>query len=232
MFREKILEYLKKVEEYKVVFIWVCALIIVLSILRFSLWATRKNRSQSTKGYIKQLSSKNVEEKKESLYSLGQKNVKQSIPYIEKVLEEDTDVGVKRVAAWSLGSIDKDKLISFLDSKDKDVKDVVMETLIKLDKENVRYMLKKFSSEDVSTKRKILSYVSSADTATYVEELMSIVEKKDELPEIRRESLNMIKLGDIQKIEDRLWNLYYNDEDEEVKRISYEIIQGKRKNNF
>ncbi|MCK9266001.1 HEAT repeat domain-containing protein [bacterium] len=226
MFREKIAEFLKKAEEYKVIFIWVFVAIILISLLRFTFWFTKRGKSEGTRTYIKQLSSKDVEKRKEALYSLGQDTSKSALPKIEKMLMEDPDLGVKRVAAWSLGSLDKDKLVSLLDSKDANIKAIAIETLMKLDKENVKYLVGLFSSEGLDGKKKILSYIESSDISSYTNELMKIAERPSEVLEIRKEALNMFNKVDIQEdIESRLLNLYYNDENQEIKNLSYEVIQ-------
>jgi len=226
---DRIRDFFKTLENRKALFIWICAAVILLSLLRFSLWATRKSRATGPRAYMKQLHSSSPQEKKYALYTLGQTGVKSAIPEIEQIVKEEPDVEIKRVAAWSLGTLDKEKLIAVLDSPQKEVKYIVMETLMKLDKKNIGFLVERFPGEDAETKQKILSYMESAGPSVFHEELIRIAEKNDEDRDVRKRCLEMLKTIDISDIENRLWNLYYNDADEEIKKIAYDVIQGKNR---
>lgn len=225
MFTAKIKDIWENTEGRKRIFIVACTAIILLSLIRFSVWFARKHRSSGPSVYLKQLESKNTEEKKYAIYTLGQTGVVSAIPELEKILKEDPNLDIKRVAAWSLGTLDKNKLLALVDCPDKDVKYIVMETLMKMDKGNIEYLVKKFSEQDEDIKQKILSYIEYAAPHSYQEQLIEIAEKTQEPLGIRKKSLEMLKTRDIQEIENRLWNLYYNDPNDEIKKTVYETIR-------
>ena len=225
MFTAKIKDIWENTEGRKKIFIVACTAIILLSIIRFSVWFARKHRSSGPSVYLKQLESKNTEEKKYAIYTLGQTGVVSAIPELEKILKEDPNLDIKRVAAWGMATLDKNKLLALVDCPDKDVKYIVMETLMKIDKGNIEYLVKKFSEQDEDIKQKILSYIESAAPHSYQKQLIEIAENTQEPLGIRKKSLEMLKTRDIQEIENRLWNLYYNDPNDEIKKTAYETIQ-------
>jgi len=58
---------------------------------------------------------------------------------------------------------------------------------------------------------------------------MDIAEDTEEEKKVRKKALENLKKIATKEIESRLWNLYYNDEDKEIKEISYQVIQEIRK---
>lgn len=226
----KFRRFYQKIEENKKIAVWILAVIIALSLFRFCLWTTRKTRTAGPKAYMRQLNSGNAEEKKQAIYTLGKTGIKSAIPEIEQILKGDPDDGVKRVAAWSLGVLDIDRLAALLGTPQKNTKYIVMEALMKLDdKNNMAYLVQRFPEEDTEIKRKILSYIDSVYPASYQKELVKIAENSAEDKSLRLKSLEMLKKRDVRDFENRLWNLYYNDEDEDIRNKAYEILQDNRR---
>jgi vacuolar-type H+-ATPase subunit C/Vma6 len=55
---------------------------------------------------------------------------------------------------------------------------------------------------------------------------MDIAEEESEDAGIRKRCLEMLRSRDIGEMENRLYNLYYNDPDEEIKKTAYDTIQA------
>ena len=177
---------------------------------------------------MQQLQSSDKQEKKYAAYALGSTGVREALPALEEILKGDSDEEMKRVAAWSIGTLDAGKLVSLLELQQKDAKHIVMETLMKLDMEkNIGFLVKRLPHEDTDTKHRILSYMESAGPAPYREELVRLAEKAGEDKSLREKSLGMLKTAGIEGFENRLWNIYYNDPDEEIKKKVYDILQGR-----
>jgi hypothetical protein len=226
---EKIREFFAKAESHRKSFVIVIAVIgilLVVSLARLGFWATRRSRTSSPRAYMGKLESKNKEEKKYAIYTLGQTGVKSAIPEIEKIINGNDEEDVKRVAAWSLGTLDREKLAALLGSTRKDVKLIAMETLMKMEKTNLHYLVDRFGEEDKETKHLILGYIDRYGPGTLQEKLMDIAEEESEDAGIRKRCLEMLRSRDIGEMENRLYNLYYNDPDEEIKKTAYDTIQA------
>lgn len=230
MLKERFGELYEKVEEKKKVFLCVCAALILLSGLRFFSWATRRARTAGTRAYIQQVRAGSPEEKKYALFALGQSGNERAAPEVAQALEKDSRDDVKRVAAWSLGLLDTEKLASYLSSGDRDIREIVMETLMKLDASgNIGYLLARLEHEDREGRLRILGYMDSADKAGFASEILRIAENTREDADVRKKALEMLKTRDIEMFENRLWNIYYNDSHEGVRETARSVIQGIRR---
>ncbi|MCS7180913.1 MAG: HEAT repeat domain-containing protein, partial [bacterium] len=153
--------------------------------------------------------------------------IKEALPEIEEIFQKDPDEEIKRVCAWSIGQIDFNKLLTYLDSSDRKIKEITFETILKIDKKNIDYLIDRFDKEDTETKLKILAYMNSPN---YQDKLLKIVENdKEEIP-IRKEALNILKeKGNFAEIETSLWALYYNEQNDEMKNYVYQVIKEMQK---
>ncbi|MCM8828876.1 MAG: hypothetical protein NC902_06290, partial [Candidatus Omnitrophica bacterium] len=137
------------------------------------------------------------------------------------------------VAAWSLGNIDIDRLVKFLDSQDGEIRNIAMEALIKLDRNNVSYMMDRFSGEDIETKKKILGIVDSLRKQQFNDNLMEIAENQQENMEIRTMALDVLKHTGTMELEGRLNAIFYNDPEMQIKETAkqtLDFIKNKEKN--
>ena len=223
---EKIKFFYQGLTQKRKITFWIAIGIIVLSSFRVVIWKSSRRNIPKPGKYIKQMKSTNEDEKLSAIYGAGVTGMKKSVSALEEILEKDPDVKTKRVAAWSLGKIDKNKLVEFTGSQNKEVKSIAIETLIKLDKNNISYLLEKFSHEDVQTKFKILAYIQSFQDKKYEENVMGIAENSDEQMAIRKKCLEILKDIGTPEIESRLWNLYYNDEEKEIKNLAEKTIKS------
>jgi HEAT repeat protein len=202
---------------------WICIGIIFLSILRVGIWSTRRGRTPTVKTFIKKLKSPNKNEKIYGIYNLGNLKVKEVLPEIEKIFQEDPNEDVKRVCAWSIAQIDFNKLLSYLDSSNKKIKEITFETIMKIDKNNVDYLVDRLDKEDKETKLKIISYINSPQ---HKDKLMKIVENGEEDIEVRKSALDKIKnMSKWEEVEASLWGLYYNEKNDEMKNYVYQTIK-------
>lgn len=224
---EKIIEFYRKLEQKKKIIFWIAVGIIFLSILRVSVWALKRNRIPTAKAYLKYLKSPDKDEKIYGIYTIGRLKVKDALPEIEEIFKNETDEKIKRVCAWSIGEIDFNKLLTYLDSSDKTIKYITFDTILKIDPKNIDYLITRFDKEDTETKLKIISYLGKPE---YQDKLMKIVEDENEEINVRKNALEKVKsFAKWEEIETSLWALYYNEKNDEMKNYVYQVIKEMQK---
>ncbi len=224
---EKIRKFYGGLSRQRRTILWICLAVVFISIVRLAVWQSRKGGLPGSKSYIKKLASDSPEEKKFAIYEVGRREMKPALPALEEILTEDSSDEMKRAACWSIGKIDLNRLLSLLGSSPKEVKYIIMETLMKLDRNNVSVLMDIFSSEEEDVKLKILDYAagSAAGEAVYGR-IMGIAEDKRESLKVRTAALETaVKHASGADMESRLWNIYYNDSDEEMKQFSHALIK-------
>ncbi|MFN4226759.1 MAG: hypothetical protein ACK4F0_01275 [Candidatus Ratteibacteria bacterium] len=223
----KIVEFYRNLNKQKRIIFWICIGVIFLTIIRVSVWSTKRNKAPTTKTFIKQLRSQNKNEKIYGIYNVGNLKIKEALPEIEDIFQKENDEEIKRVCAWSIGQIDFNKLLTYLDSPDKKTKEITFETILKIDKKNIDYLINRFDKEDTETKFKILDYMNSP---SYQDKLMKIVEnEKEEIP-VRKKALDILKeKAKVEEIETSLWALYYREQNDEMKNYVYHVINEMKK---
>lgn len=220
---DKIIVFYKNLNKQKRITFWICIGIIFLTILRVSIWSAKKDKTPTTKTFIKQIKSQNKNEKIYGIYNVGNLKIKDALPEVEDVFQKENDEEIKRVCAWSIGQIDFNKLLTYLDSSDKKIKEITFETILKIDKKNIDYLINRFDKEDIETKFKILDYMNSPE---YQDKLLKIVENDKEEVNVRKKALDILKeKGKTEEIETPLWALYYNEQNDEMKNYVYQIIK-------
>ncbi len=218
-----LIEFYKGLNEKKKIIFWVAISIIFLSILRVSVWKVRTKKTPTIKKIFKQIYLPDKKKKIEGIYAIGKLKKEKYLPEIEKIFKRTTDPDVKRVSAWAIGVIDINKLKSYLESQNKEEKEVVIETLLKIDKNNIDFLVDRFSKEDKDTKLYIMDFM---EKEKYADKLMYISEDKDEEKEIREKALSMLEKIGRSEYEPRLWNLYYNDTDKDIQKAAYKTIKA------
>ncbi len=222
---EKLKNFYNGLPKKKRIIFWVSIAFIVLSFVEIGIWKKTRSKIPTKKLYLKKLKSPNLQEKKSAIYGVGVKNMKEAIPALKEIIEKDPDPTLKRIAAYSLGRIDRDKLLGYLSSQNKEIRDIALETLVKLDKKNIDYLIENFDDFDIDMKFKILFYVEKYGKPYYQDKLMNIAENKDENSGIRKKALTLIgKIGN-REVENRLWGLYYSEKDEKIKKIVKDVIE-------
>ena len=222
-------EFYKGLPNRKKVILWVCLFFVLFSIIRITVWVS-KGGVPGPRQFTKKLASESVEEKKFAIYEVGRLGIKSAVPMLIKIIKEDTRIDIKRAAATSLGKIDKEQLLALLDGTPKDVKYIVMETLIKLDRGNISYLIERFEKEDTETKMLILSYVDRVTDPAFKDKMLSISEDTQEDTNIRMEALRIVGKYQLDPAtESRLWNLYYNDPEDRIKSLAYTLIKEGKK---
>lgn len=222
---EKIKNFYNSLPQKKKIIFWVSIFFIIFSFLEIGIWKKTRRKILTEKFFLKKLKSPNPQERKLAIYGVGVKKMKEAVPVLEEIIEKEKDPQLKRVAAYSLGRIDNDKLIKYLSSQNKEVRDIALETLVKLDKKNIDYLLENFDDFGKDIKFGILSYVERYSKSSYQDKLMDIVEDREENIGIRKKALSIIgKIGNKNLVE-RLWDLYYSEEDENMKEEIKNVIK-------
>jgi len=223
---EKIRTFYRGLSRQRRIVFWVCLFVVFSSIVRVSVWQVRKGSHPGSREYVRKLASQNPNEKKFAIYEVGRRGLKSAIPSLEKIIKEDSSPEMKRAAAWGIGKIDRDKLVSLLDSAQKEVKHIIMETLMKLDRGNVSVLMDRFSSEEEGVKLEILAFADSSGREDIPARMVEIGEDTGETLKVRMAALEVAaRHMAVTDIESRLWNLYYNDKNEEMKKFSYDLIK-------
>jgi HEAT repeat protein len=199
---------------------WIAVAVILISLFRIFIVATTSsgNRNPTLQRYLKQINSRDPQQRADGVFMAGQYRIKDALPALEKILTSDKDEKIRRTAAWSIGKIDLQTLARYLDSQDSEVKSIVTETLLRMDKNNVSYLLERFNKEDEPTKTKIIEYVEASGNTSFNEKLMSIGENTDEAIAIRLKALETLGRTGTLDLEGRLNNLYYNDPAPEISK--------------
>jgi len=223
---KKIIAFYKGLSQKNRIVFWVCVAIIILSLFAVgrTIYRATVSKNPTIENYMKQIRSRDPAQRETGVYTVGLYRVKEMADTLEKIIKEDPEPKIKRVAAWSLGRIDINKLAKLLDSQNKDTKDIAMDALIKLDRNNVSYLMDRFGNEDIETKKKIIGIVDSLKKPEFNDKLMEIAENQQENDEIRLLALDVIKNTGTMDLEGRLNAIFYNDPDMQMKEAAKQTL--------
>ncbi|OQB74544.1 MAG: hypothetical protein BWX89_00486 [candidate division TA06 bacterium ADurb.Bin131] len=231
---ERIKNFYRNLNKTNRIIFWITFAVILFSVFSIvkTIYRTTTSKNPQVETYLKQIKSKDAEKRQVGVYMAGLYRIKEMVDTLEDVIKTDPDSKVRKVAAWSLGRIDINRLVKLLDSQDKDVKEITMETLIKLDKNNVTYLMERFKNEDTETKKKILDYVQKVKNPMFNDKIMEIAENTNEDVGIRTMAFNILKDTGTSELEGRLNSIYYNDPSSEMKELAkqtLDVIKNKEK---
>ncbi len=227
---EHLREFYANLSDRKKIVLWVSVFFVLFSVIRITVWQTTKGGVPGPKYFAKKLASDSPEEKKFAIYEVGRLGMKSAVPSLATIIKENSDPEIKRAAAASLGKIDSDRLIALLDETKGNEKHAVMETLIKLDRKNMYLLLERFPAEDSETKKTILSFADYLSDPGHSDKILEMAENTSEDVSVRKELLGMMAGRQIDsRMETRLWNLYYHDPEDEIKKLAYTLIKEARK---
>jgi len=231
---DKIKNFYKNLPKQKRIIFWVAVAVIVLSLLAIgrTIYRATTSKNPTVENYMKLIRSKDPKKRETGVYTIGLYRIKEMADTLENIIKTDPEISVRKVAAWALGTIDINRLVKFLDAQDKDIKEIAMDALIKLDKNNVSYMMERFNNENEEVKRKIIGIAASVKNPSLNEKLMEIAENKDENIEIRISALNILKETGTMDLEGRLNAIYYSDPVSEIKdaaKQTLDFIKNKEK---
>jgi HEAT repeat protein len=243
--------YLSLSKKKKIIFI-ISVTVIFLSLIRVIAKSRVDYDRIDAKKYIRQLKSSDQTERQKAISQVGPGKIKKAIPLLEKILADDPDLNTKKNAAFSLGKLDEEKLFSKLDSSDKNIKEAVVDALLKLEKtkQAVRYgssslegqkdvknainytdrIITRFSEFNEQTKMNVLQLMNSPQFET---NLIIIVENQDESVIVRKDALRMLNNVGTNTVVGRLEKLQDDSKTpEEIRTLSREttrIIKNKDK---
>lgn len=230
----KLVNFYKGLSQKNKIVFWVSGVVIVLSlfVIGRTIYRATVSKNPTLENYTKQIRSKDPSQREAGVYTIGLYRIKEMADTLETILKEDPEIKVKKVAAWSLGRVDLNRLVKFLDSNDRQIKEITMEALIKLDRSNVSYMMDRFKNEDVETKKKIIAVIETLQKPEFNEKLMEIAENQQENMEIRLLALNILKDKGTMELEGRLNAIFYNDPEMQIKEAAkhtLDLIKNKEK---
>ncbi len=223
---ERIKSFYRNLNKKNKIIFWITFAVILLSIFSIvkTIYRTTTSKNPQVETYLKQIKSKDAEKRQLGVYTAGLYRIKEMVDTLENIIKTDPDLKVRKVAAWSLGRIDINRLVKLLDSQDKDIKEIVMEALIKLDKNNVSYLVERFQHEDNETKKKILDYVHKVKSPMFNDKIMEIAENTSEDVSIRTMAFSILKDTGTPELEGRLNSIYYNDPSLEMKELAKQTL--------
>ena len=216
------IEFYKGLDKGKKIIFWVAVAFIFLSILKVSSWKVKSKKIPTEKKIFNQIYLSDKKKKIEGIYAIGKLKKERYLPEIEKIFKNTTDPDIKRVSAWTIGVIDINKLKGYLDSQNNEEKRIIIETLLKIDKNNIDFLVDRFSKENKDTKFYIMNFM---EKEKYADKLMDIAEDKDEEIVIREKALSLLEKVGKSEYEPRLWNLYYNDPDQDIQKAANKTIE-------
>jgi len=216
------IEFYKGLDKGKKIIFWVAVAFIFLSILKVSLWKVKSKKIPTEKKIFNQIYLSDKKKKIEGIYAIGKLKKERYLPEIEKIFKNTTDPDIKRVSAWTIGVIDINKLKGYLDSQNNEEKRIIIETLLKIDKNNIDFLVDRFSKENKDTKFYIMNFM---EKEKYADKLMDIAEDTDEEIVIREKALSLLEKVGKSEYEPRLWNLYYNDPDQDIQKAANKTIE-------
>lgn len=232
----------------KQIILIVSIIIIFLSLIQTIVRTTHRGDKVDTKKYLKELKVAEGEKRRDAILKVGLAGVKKAIPILENILENDPNFDIKKEAAFSLGRLDREKLLARLSSGSKEVKAAAVDGLMKLwllsqnqktnsavtqrsandpNEGNMDAVFDKFSTLDDTTKLEILRYI---DDQKFEEKVVEIAENTKESFEVRKKSLETLQSIGTARVIERLSNLVQNDLNEELKKVAretYRVIEEK-----
>jgi len=229
---------------------FISIVIIFLCLLRVIVQSTHRGDKVDTKKYLKELKVTEEEKRRDAILKVGLAGVKEAIPILENILENDPDFDIKKEAAFSLGRLDRERLFSKLSGGSKEVKAATVDGLMKLwllsqnrkvnsaaieternindpNEGNIDAIFDNFSTFDDATKLEILRYINDQK---FEDKVVKIAENTGESFEVRKKSLEILQSIGTARIVERLSSLAQNDLNEELKKIAketYKVIMEK-----
>ena len=223
---EKLKEFYGKLSQKRKIIFCVCIAVVFLSVLRVIVWKVKKGNMPTARTYMRELRSSNKEEQIMGIFGVGVTNNKKAIPVLEQIIKEESDLRVKRAAISSLGKLDKNKVIDILNGDNNKAKLLAMEALITMDKENISLIFSKFPDQDEETKTGMLTLLEKMKNPEYQDHFIHIAENRSEPVGVRAKALSILKDTGSRDVENRLWNIYYSDSNEKMKKLAKETIKA------
>ncbi len=114
----KIIHFYKGLSQKNKIVFWICVAVIVLSLFAIgrTIYRASVSKNPTVEKYTKQIRSKDPSQRETGVYTIGLYRVNEMADALETMIKEDPEIKVKKVAAWSLGRIDINRLVKFLDS--------------------------------------------------------------------------------------------------------------------
>jgi len=227
----KVTSFYRSLSREKRIIFTVASALIFLSLLRAGVWVSSRFNAPTPNKYVKQLKNPNKGARMEAIYAVGTYGVKKAIPGLKNMLEKDSDPQIRRMAAISLGRLDKEYLVSCLASADPAVKDIAIDALMQLDKQNLTTIMERFKDEKKEGKLKLLGYLAKQPDARYAEVLLQRAEDTAEDMAVRLKCLEILRDAATADMAPRMLNIYYNDTDEGLRKAAQETVKFVKERN-
>lgn len=167
-----------------------------------------KPEGESPKKYLQNLTSPVPENRLDAVLGLGRINAKSTILNLEKILASDPDERVRRAAAYSILTLDREKFLTLLNSPDANIRAIGLETISRKEKEKAYPYLEKGLSDPLPAVRHtalvLLSQMRGPETTAAI---LRLAEKTTEDSSLRVEALSVLSREAGPELLDRLKDL-------------------------
>jgi hypothetical protein len=213
----------RKLNKQQRIILFVCVGIIFLTVVRIGVWKASKNPRISPRGYVRNLRSPESKTRLEAIQMVGTMRIVSAIPKLEALILSDPDESVRLAAAWNLGILDKPKLLALLKTGDTKTRLLVMETLVKFGKENLSHIEDLMDDSHNEIRLAALSALANAGSQ-YGEKILQYAEDTEQESSFRVACLLALQRAGGPEMVTRLFTIYYNDPDPEIKKIAQETM--------
>jgi HEAT repeat protein len=226
---EKIKSFFRKLNKRQRILAYVAIGLAVITFLHLFIWNITRSNLPTQRALLKQIKTGNKYEKIAAIYGLGTTNNKRLIPVFVKILMTDTEPEVKATSAWAIGNTDKNKLIELLQTDNVDVKLIVMDTLVKMGKENIDDIVQQLDDKNLSVKTYVIGCMEKYPDPKYNEKILSVAQNPSEDINIRLGCLDILKTTGTSSMESELSALSSNDSNEGIRNKAKEVVEEIRK---
>jgi len=203
---------------------WAVVILVVLSVVRFVAWVVPSGQTVKPRRYEKMLFSKDVRQVRDAMLMLVSLKYREAAPSLIRLIEESKDRDIRRMAAETLLKLDTDKLFGLLKSQNAETKALVREVVFRNSPENVGRLFEGFAQEDVDTKCTLLQYAAGSGKPEMRNRLVSVF--ADSAEDMRGRMAAGGHLKEVATPEDTglLWQVYTVDQNPQIRTLAKEII--------
>lgn len=168
----------------------------------------RRPEGESQKKYLQNLASPVPENRIDSALGLGRINAKGAVSDLERILASDPDERVRRAAAYSILTLDREKFLNLLNSSDANIRIIGLETISRKEKEKAySHLEKSLSDSSVTVRRFALGLLAQTPVPEKSVVILRLAEKVTEDSSLRIEALSVLSRTAGSEILERLKEL-------------------------
>ena len=182
--------------------------LILVFLLVLVVRSCRRPEGENPKKYLQNLASPVPENRLDAALGLGRINAKGTVLDLERILASDPDERVRRAAAYSILTLDREKFLNLLNSSDANIRIIGLETISRKEKEKAYPFLEKgLSDPSVTVRRAALGLLAQVPVSEKTTVILRLAEKVTEDSSLRVEALSVLSRTAGPEILERLRDL-------------------------